>query len=67
MANIDGPGRPETIGAIEPIISQTTAGEMLSVSRESVKRAKKVKDEAVPELQDAVHAVPAPCDAGPMV
>ena len=39
------------------LISQDTAADMLTVGRRSVQRAKKVKDEAVPELQDAVRLV----------
>lgn len=52
IANMDR-GRPTENSSIEPI-SQDAAAAMLSVGRESVKRAKKVQEHAVPELAEKV-------------
>jgi N6-adenosine-specific RNA methylase IME4 len=46
-------GRPMENSSIEPI-TQDAAADLLNVGRESVKRARKVQDEGVPELADAV-------------
>ena len=58
MANIDHGGDRVSEGSkaqICALVSQHTAAAMLTVSRTMVQMAKKVKDEAVSELQDAVR------------
>ena len=44
----------EIKGSIEPLKSNSEAAELLNVSRETVKRAKKVINNAVPVLQSMV-------------
>lgn len=56
LANLDKAGRPSEIGSSEPIISQTTAAEMLNVSRSSTRRAAGVLKHGVPELVEQVVA-----------
>ena len=53
LANLQGAGRPSEIGGIQPI-SQERAANMLNVSRDSVKKAKKVAATA-PEVAAVVE------------
>ena len=46
--------RDETKGSIEPLKSNSEAAELMNVSKETVKRAKKVINNAVPVLQSMV-------------
>jgi hypothetical protein len=52
LANL-GEGRPAKTSSIAPVSQEGAAG-LLKVSRESVKRAKQVRDKATPELLAAV-------------
>ena len=46
--------RDEIKGSIEPLKSNSEAAELMNVSKETVKRAKKVINNAVPVLQSMV-------------
>src|SRR6185503_7634732 len=49
-------GGDRSKGSNEPLLSNEDAAAALSVSKESVKRARKVKEKAIPPLKDAVLA-----------
>lgn len=52
LSNISN-GRPQTTGGIPPV-SRNKAAEMLNVSEDSVKQARKILSQGVPELGEAV-------------